>query len=63
MIDNEKEWYDALDLLISNDKVRSELSSEMYKFIKKNFLCSVTAKKIMNDIEKGNKKYEKSTGL
>ena len=58
MINNEQELKEALDRLISDSSLREKLSNRIYDTVKSNFLWSVTAKKIMHDIEKDNV-YEK----
>lgn len=63
MINNEKEIKEALERLINDRALRNKLSNKIYDTVKNNFLWSVTAKKVINDIEKGNLKYEKSTDI
>ena len=58
MINNEQELKEALDRLLSDSSLREKLSNRIYDTVKSNFLWSVTAKKIMHDIEKDNV-YEK----
>ena len=50
MINNEKELQEALELLISNEELRTNYSKEIVKTIKKTFLWESTAKRIINDI-------------
>lgn len=59
MINNQKELTEALKKLIDNPEIRLKYANNLKKKVLNNFEWSKTSEKIISDIKRGIKKYEK----
>ena len=59
MINNEEELTDAIKTLIDNPELRRTYSKQLKTKVLNNFEWSKTSEKILSDIKRGIKKYEK----
>ena len=59
MINNQNELTEALKKLIDNPEIRLKYANNLKKKVLNNFEWSKTSEKIISDIKRGIKKYEK----